>query len=120
MNFELFGIIALCLVVVVMFILAKVNPSFEKYWKFTIILAPVIFVLLIKLLSNKKVDENGTTEFAKKIDDVKDDMKEAQTIADIKTNISIEKKKEKLEQLKEVTKIADKSERRKKLAEMLG
>lgn len=101
------------------------NKSMEKYRKYILILIPFVVFLLLYIFKrkiSKKNDESTieTSEFKEKLNEVKQDLQEVNTIAEIKLKISEEKKEEDLQKLNEVTQIKDKTERRKKLAEMIG
>jgi len=105
-----------------------VDSRAEKYRKYVIIVLPFIAFLLLYLFKKKKPNDNSSSqslefqpsEFQQKIEEVKEDIKEVNTIAEIKRKFSEQKKQEDLKKLDEITKIPDKSERRRKLAEMVG
>jgi len=105
-----------------------VDSRAEKYRKYVIIVIPFIAFLLLYLFKKKKPNDNSSSqslefqpsEFQQKIEEVKEDIKEVNTIAEIKRKFSEQKKQEDLKKLDEITKIPDKSERRRKLAEMVG
>lgn len=98
-----------------------IDPKAEKYRKYIIIVIPFVAFLVLYLLKRKKSNDNSSSsEFQQKIEEVKDDIKEVNVIAEIKRKFSEEKKQEDLKKLNEITKIKDKSERRRQLAEMAG
>lgn len=121
------NIIPIILVVLMigLIIFSFINPKMEKYRKYVLILIPFIAFLLLYIFKRKDSKKDAesqvdATEFKAKLEEVKGDMKEVSTVAEIKRKCVEEKKVEDLKQLEEVTKIPDKVQRRKKLAEMIG
>lgn len=106
------------LVAALVFLLTK-----EKYRKYAVILIPFIAFLLLYIFKKKDKklqNAEAESEFKIKLNDVKADMHEAKTIAELKTKYIKKDDKKNLEQLEEITKTQDKTKRRKKLADMIG
>lgn len=116
--------VILVVLLIGLIIFSFINPKMEKYRKYVLILIPFVAFLLLYIFKRK--DKKNTdasvdaTEFKVKLEEVKDDLKEVTTIAEIKRKCSEEKKEEDLKELEEVTKIPDKVQRRKRLANMIG
>jgi glucan phosphoethanolaminetransferase (alkaline phosphatase superfamily) len=94
----------------------------RKYWRYAAILLPFIILIGIKLLSSKTKQTNNSKkdDLSSSISNIKDQLHEANQVAAIEVSAAKEKNKEKLDQLKEATKISDSSERRKRLSELMG
>jgi hypothetical protein len=106
----------------VAFIAMKRNPHLEKYAVYAGILIPAAIVLLYLLFRKQPkndpvAQQKATDEFAAKVIEVKDDLKEANTIATIKAKYAADQNTEGMKKLNEITKIQDKTVRRKKLIE---
>jgi hypothetical protein len=96
--------------------------SNEKYRKYSVVLIPFIAFLLIYIFKRKSSDTGAAnkTDFQTKLDEVKADVSEIKIVAELKSKYAEEKKQEELKKLEEITNIDDKTERRKKLAELVG
>jgi len=96
--------------------------SNEKYRKYSVVLIPFIAFLLIYIFKRKSSDTGAAnkTDFQTKLDEVKADVSEIKIVAQLKSKYAEEKKQEELKKLEEITNIDDKTERRKKLAELVG
>jgi len=124
MNWEIIAIIAIVIIGILLFIFRK-NPFVKKYWKYFLILAPALLFLIFRLIqrSKSKGGDGDTKEdktLRNEITRIKDDLQEANQVAAVEVAVAKTKNKEKLEELKEVTKIKDSKERRKRLADMMG
>jgi glucan phosphoethanolaminetransferase (alkaline phosphatase superfamily) len=113
-------LIFIVVVIVAAFLLRKINPMFEKYWKYVFILLPVAVFLFLMIIKKKPNDSQASQIFADKISEVKNNMQEASDIAQAKTEMIKTDQKEKLQKLDEITKISDENERRAKLAEFIN
>jgi len=124
METLLASILVVILIALVIFIF--VNPKMEKYRKYTLILIPFIAFLLLYIFKKKTPGQSvenqsaGKTEFEHKVEELKNDLKEVNDVADLKKKYSDEKKEEDLKKIEEVSQIPDKSERRRRIAEMVG
>lgn len=116
--------IILVVLLIGLIIFSFINPKMEKYRKYVLILIPFIVFLLLYIFKRKEKKNTESqidaTEFKAKLEEVKGDLKEVTTIAEIKRKCSEEKKEEDLKELEEVTKMPDKVKRRKRLAATIG
>lgn len=111
------------LIVLLLFLVFLFRKELKKYWKYLIILIPFVLVVVIKYILRMKNNEDIKREddiLRKEIDDVKSNIEETQLEYIVEVTASRTKNKEMLEQLKEIKKISDKKERRKKLASLIG
>lgn len=106
-------------IIVALIVINWKKPSFKKYRKYVYILAPKILTLIQSIFMSKDKDKRSK-ELENKITDIKGDIKEAQMEADIEIKAARAKNKEVIDKLKEVKKVPDKVERRKKLSELIG
>ena len=99
-------------------------PQARKYWKYFLILAPALFVivLVVFLKWKRKNDKDNKAADALKdsISDIKDKLIEVNLETAIEVSAAKAKNEEKIEELKEIKKIPDRSERLKRLAGMLN
>ena len=125
MSWEILALIVIAVLALVLFLFRK-NPYVKKYWKYFLILAPVVVVLILRIINSKsnarkdgKIVESGEA-LKEAVEEVKEELKEANTVATIEVTAAKAKDAAKVEELKEVVKITDKKKRRKRLAAMLG
>jgi len=124
---EITLLVILSALVILAFIFRK-EPWLEKYWKYFLILLPVIVLLLMEVL--KKKPASGTTgagqsvndpnSFAGKIQEVKASLQEANTVAQVKTEIIKQQEDKKVAELNTILQQPDASIRRKQLADLLN
>lgn len=122
MNWDVILLIAIIIIFVLLFIFRK-NPFVKKYWKYALILLPAVVFLILRIISRSKSkdgDETKDKTLQTEITRIKEDLHEANTVAAIEVTAAKTKNKEKLEELKEVTKIKDSKSRRQRLADMMG
>ena len=129
MSWEILFLAVVAILVVLMIAFRK-NPIVKKYWKYTLILAPIVLLVILKVINDLKrkgLGGDGTVPgtatvdpIIVKIDSLKEDLVEAQQVSAIEIAAAKAKNAEKLKELETVTKITDKSERRKRLAAMIG
>lgn len=126
MSWEILSLIAAGILLVLLVVFRN-NPYVKKYWKYSLILIPGIVTIVIKCIIDKKdpVDNSHGTnrkssDLAKSIDKIKDDLTETQLEAAVEVSAAKTKSKEKIEKLKEIKKIPDQSERVKRLADLVG
>ena len=118
------SILVVVLIALVIFIF--MNSKMEKFRKYTLILIPFIAFLLMYIFKKKTPNQSTVnqdtekTEFKHKVEELKNDLKEVNDIVDLKKKYSDEKKEEDLKKIEEVSQITDKSERRRRIAEMVG
>lgn len=121
MSWEWIALAAILMVAIVIGVTWK-NPITRKYWKYALILLPAMIVIVVSLVNRRK-GSGGDEEpdvLRGAMDDIKEDLHEAQMESAIEVSAVKAKNAAKIEELKEVKKISDKSERRKKLAAMMG
>ena len=126
MSWEYLALGAVAVLVILMIIFRK-NPIVKLYWKYSLILIPLVALIILKIVTDSRNKTNtGTTDPAKpdplavKIKDIKEELVEAQMTAAIEVSAAKAKSNETLKKLEEVTKITDKAERRRQIAAMVG
>jgi len=112
-------------VIIAILIVVFRNTSFvKKNWKYFLILAPLAIFIFIRILSGTKKDpasaDNPRDDLDESLDKLKDKLEEVQMETAIEVSAAKTKNEEVLKQLEEVKAIEDKSERRKRLAAMIG
>ena len=118
-QLQIIAILVFILIVAV-FIIFKNTMFVKKYWRYALILLPAALLIVLKILSTKKKDDTKPDDLSTYVGEVKDQLQEAKLKTAVEVTAAREDNKEKLEQLKEVCKITDSQERRKRLAEMMG
>lgn len=124
---EITLLVVLSALVILAFIFRK-EPWLEKYWKYFLILLPVIALLLLEVLKKKPApgstgtgqSVNDPNSFAGKIQEVKDSLQEANTVAQVKTEIIKQQEDKKVAELNTILQQPDASIRRKQLADLLN
>lgn len=125
MTWTWIALAAIVLVFVLIGIFWK-NPYVQKYWKYALILLPLLILIILKIINDMQNKGNTTTadkksqELAKKIKDVNDDITEINMTAVAEIAVAKAKDTAKKQQLEEIKQISDKTERRRRLAEMIG
>jgi uncharacterized membrane protein len=126
MSWEYLVLGAIATLVVVMVIFRK-NPVVKLYWKYSLILLPLVILIVLKIISDikNKPTTGGTSPtkpdpLATQIGDLKDSLVEAQMTSAVEISAAKEKNNETIKQLEEIKKIPDKAERIKRLAAMIG
>ena len=124
MSWE-YVVLGLVAVLVVLMIVFRKNPIVKLYWKYALILLPLVVLIILKLINDIKNKPTTTTPaqpdpLATKIQDIKDDLTEAQMISSVQIAAAKQKNNDTLTKLEEVKKIPDRSERIKQLAAMVG
>jgi len=125
MSWELLALIGAGIIAALLVIFRK-NPYVKRYWKYSLILLPAVFIILLRLINNKKNEnrEEDIEESAGALRDVvteiKEEIQEVHMTTAIEVTAAKTKNVEVVKELEEVVKIDDKRERRKRLAAMLG
>lgn len=104
------------------------NTKFVKQnWKYFLILAPFVILIILRILSGpKKIKRDPASPSEDKddldvsLENLKDKLEEVQMETAIEVSAAKTKNEEVLKKLEEVKAIQDKSERRKRLAAMIG
>jgi len=114
-------------VLVIFLILFRKNPLVKLYWKYALLLAPLVALIILKIINDSRVKPGKPSgapgvpdPIVTKIADIRDDIVIAQTTALIEQAAAREKSNEKLETLSEISQIPDKRERLKRLAALAG
>jgi glucan phosphoethanolaminetransferase (alkaline phosphatase superfamily) len=128
MSLEWVALIGIAIVVVLLVIFRK-TKFVRKNWKYFLILAPLVVMIILRIMSGiKKKDDTKTSsgndqasdDLDKDIEKLKDKLEEVQMETAIEVSAAKTKNEEVLKKLEEIKKIEDTSERRKRLAAMIG
>jgi glucan phosphoethanolaminetransferase (alkaline phosphatase superfamily) len=111
---------------VVLMVIFRKNPIVKKYWKYSLLLAPLVILVILKIImdiknkgreatTNQRSEDlsNNIQEIRERIVDVQMESKAEIAVAKAKNDVVIK-------ELEEVKKIPDRAERRKRLAAMIG
>lgn len=124
---EWVSLIGIAIVVILLIVFR--NTKFVKMnWKYFLILAPFVVLIILRILSGVKKNDTTTSsgsdqksdDLDKDIEKLKDKLQEVQMETAIEVSAAKEKNEEVLKKLEEIKKIEDTSERRKRLAAMIG
>jgi len=127
MTWEWVALIGIAIVVILLIVFR--NTKFvKKNWKYFLILAPFVVLIILRILSGVKKNDTTTSsgsdqksdDLDKDIEKLKDKLQEVQMETAIEISAAKEKNEEVLKKLEEIKKIEDTSERRKRLAAMIG
>lgn len=117
-------LLVFCCVLIVVTIVFRNTPFVKKYWKYSLILIPTIFMLALKILSmirTRDVKPSTNLNVLKdEVLNVKEKLQEVNTVVKIEAAVEKTKNDQLMSDLKEAQKIEDNRERRKRLAELLG
>lgn len=114
--------------IVVLLILFRNTAFVKKNWKYFLIIAPLMIFLVLKIMSGSKSKGDGqkpssegkSEDLGESVEKLKDKLQEVQIEVAIEVSAAKTKNEEVIKELEEVKKIEDKSERRKRLAAMIG
>jgi predicted nucleic acid-binding Zn-ribbon protein len=100
------------------------NPYVKRYWKYSLILLPAVFLIIIRLV-NKRKDNAGSSQSTNQnlsgtIEKIKDDLQETHLETAVEVSAARAKSAEKIRELKKVKEIPDQKERLRRLADMIG
>lgn len=120
----LFGV----LIIGILLIIFRNTTFVKSNWKYFIILAPLAILLILKIISDlKSVDttkpssgDKPNDDTSKSIENLKDKLVEVQMETAIEISAAKNKNEETIKQLEGIKQIEDTSERRKRLAAMIG
>ena len=127
MSWEWLSLIGISLIGVLLIIFR--NTTFVKStWKYFIILAPLATLLVLKIIADSKSKgdtkpssgDKSSDDMGKSIETLKDKLVEVQMESAIEISAAKVKNEDTINKLEEIKRIKDKSERRKRLAEMIG
>jgi len=126
MSWEYLALGAVAVLVILMVIFRK-NPIVKLYWKYTLILLPLVVLIVLKIINDIKTKPtDGAAASAKpdplatQVQSLKDSLVEAQMTSAVEIAAAKAKNGDTLAKLEEVKKIQDASERRRQLAAMVG
>lgn len=113
--------------VVILLIIFRNTKFVKQNWKYFLILAPLAILIVLKVIAGSKVKpgkadsgEKPSEDLGQAIEKIKDKLEEVQMETAIEISAAKTKNEEVVKQLEEIKKIEDKSERRKRLAAMVG
>jgi len=113
-----------CVIVAALGVLVWFVPQLRKYFKYFIIVAPALLVLVLIILGRTKRRDGKEREQAEALRDsigkIKDKLTEVNLETAIQVSAAKAKNEVKIEELKQVKKIPDRSERLKRLAAMMN
>jgi len=112
-------IISIAVVSIAFAIIMWKMPITRKYWFYIVILSGGLITLLNALLNREKNNEDDST-LKEELNEIKDNLKEANDRAKLEVKVAKEKNAEKMDKVKKISKIKDKTERRKKIADFLN
>lgn len=126
MSWEWLALFGIAVIAVLLIVFR--NTTFVKAnWKYFLILAPLAILIILKIISGRK--DPGSTpvsgdapndDLEKNMEKLKDKLQEVQMETAIEVSAAKTKNEEVIKQLEEIKKIEDTSERRKRLAAMIG
>jgi uncharacterized membrane protein len=126
MSWEYLALGAVAVLVILMVIFRK-NPIVKLYWKYTLILLPLVVLIVLKIINDIKTKPTGDAAasakpdlLATQVQGLKDSLVEAQMTSAVEIAAAKAKNGDTLAKLEEVKKIQDASERRRQLAAMVG
>lgn len=127
MSTEIFLLI-LCLVAITLLIIFRKTAFVKKYWRYALILIPAVFVLIIKVLATIRSNNTGSSptvnseqnSLKDEVHSIKEKLQEVNSVVKVEAAVAKTNNEQLMDQLKEVQKISDDRERRKRLAEMVG
>jgi glucan phosphoethanolaminetransferase (alkaline phosphatase superfamily) len=125
MSWSLIALILIILLVALLVVFRK-NPYVKKYWKYSLILAPGVIVILLRLLliwKEKKqttADNAGAKTLSNTIAQISKDIKETQLTSAVEVAIAKTKSADTIQKLEEIKKVTDQDEKIKQLAALVG
>jgi len=127
MSWEWVSLVGMIIIGILLIIFR--NTAFvKKNWKYFLILTPLVVLIILKIISSRKSSGGNTPsstnnkdeELERSIGKLRDRLEDVQMETAIEVSAARTKNKEIIEQLEEIKKIEDTSERRKRLAAMIG
>jgi glucan phosphoethanolaminetransferase (alkaline phosphatase superfamily) len=115
--------IYIALALVALYLVIWQRPFVKKYWKYLLAAIPVIVVIvrfIAWLVSRKGDGTQSARELQSAIGSIRDQIEEANMEAAVHTAAARAKDQAKIDELKKVMAMKDKSERRKRLAQLVG
>lgn len=123
MGWEI-AFLVLCVAIAVLLVVFRNTFIVKKYWRYALILLPFVVIvtiqLIIKIKTGGKTTSGEADGLQRSISDLKDNLQEAHNVTTIEVTASKAKDVATLQKLQQVRAIADKDERTKQLAAMMG
>jgi len=125
MSWEPVVLAGICIIFILLMIFRN-TPFVKTNWKYFIILIPLVVLIVLKIMSDSKNKGGGSKtpspngDLGKSIEKLKDKLEEAQMESAIEISGAKTKNGAIVSELEEIKKIEDKTERRKRLAAMIG
>lgn len=125
MSLELIALISIIVVIALLIVFRK-NPIVKKYWRYTLILAPGLVLVLVRVLTLWKSKKQAAADDAKAktlgnaITQISKDIKEVQLTSAVEVAIAKTKSSEKIQKLEEIKKVTDQDEKIRQLAALVG
>jgi hypothetical protein len=116
------------LIIGILLIIFRNTKFVKNNWKYFLILAPMAIFFVLKIIAESKNKDSSKSSSGDKPNDnlgkslevLKDKLEEVQMESAIEISAAKTKNESTIKQLEEIKKIEDKSERRKRLAAMIG
>lgn len=123
MSWEWIALIGIAILAILLIVFRK-NPYVKRYWKYSLILLPAVFIIIIRLVNRKK-DNAGNTQSTNEnlsgaIEKIKDDLQETHLETAVEVSAARAKSAEKIKQLEKIKEIPEQKERIRRLADMIG
>lgn len=125
MSLELIALLSIIVVIALLIVFRK-NPIVKKYWRYSLILAPGLVLVLVRVLTLWKVKKQAAADDAKAktlgnaITQISKDIKEVQLTSAVEVAIAKTKSSETIQKLEEIKKVTDQDEKIRQLAALVG
>lgn len=123
MLWEWIVLVAVAILAVVLFCFRK-NPYVKRYWKYSLILLPAVFIIILRLVNRRKDNTGNNPEkdkaLAGTIEKIKDDLQETHLETAIEISAAKAKSSEKIKELEKIKQEPDQKKRIERLAGMIG
>lgn len=125
MSLELIALISIIVIIALLIVFRK-NPIVKKYWRYSLILAPGLVLVLVRVLTLWKVKKQAAADDAKAktlgnaITQISKDIKEVQLTSAVEVAIAKTKSSETIQKLEEIKKVTDQDEKIRQLAALVG
>ena len=113
----------LCAVLVILLLIFKKTYVVKKYWRYALILAPFVIVVVIQVMlkvKGKSSDPSKPDPLIQQMDNLKSNLQEADMVTTIEVTAAKTNDVATLNKLQQVRQIADPEERTRQVAAMVG
>jgi glucan phosphoethanolaminetransferase (alkaline phosphatase superfamily) len=113
----------LCAVLVILLLIFRKTYVVKKYWRYALILAPFVIVVVIQVMlkvKGKSSDPSKPDPLIQQMDNLKSNLQEADMVTTIEVTAAKTNDVATLNKLQQVRQIADPEERTRQLAAMVG